>query len=659
MNYSKWNYEIMRYFFNRNVAHREVILFVDGTVINEIGKPFDADLNDFIRAVKMGPEYSDSKHICVKAYQTFLGWRKRNIKNKYPPYIAYLALFVLAADIEGDFSSAAYYPRLRQVLDLPADYNMKDFERMSDLWYDLGKWAKEDKKGRFGNFTARILGYWRYVGMPLSQLLITRSEREEVLPYIFAKYGFDSIDLPSEHEILSALIEAPQIRAKTKSFLTNTKEEYLRNALLEIFMLELEQWEGISKENKVLDVSERLNAKLLLCLSYDDFTESITSSVRIKSSRDYPDDDLEYRRSGENESTLFCFPSVELMSSTLLTLKGQRSFNASLLDWLNGETLFHDDPTWNAKLSNANVRIFTSGKQYGIEWMEVQRVESGTPYLICCHFSVRSSIDTWAKSHCLNYQILSVVGLPQGWYLGRVEAIVHSHATINKLKLPVLCRIKLEGGIKSSKGNSYFSFASPKIVVEGNWDGGRPLANGEELEVIGGRSWRLSGSLANQKSITIELSVNDVVKYATFHLEEPRLAEKYTPIKRDKFGAKCVEETSISIKGTLNDSDDVLYIRELSKKVIYVGRIPGQITRWPMETEPATWEPVWAVIQTLDGRWVPQIIAKDNLLPIGQQKLRDWKKWRKIFRVIPVVLVESPPIIRELWNTYKNEANRI
>jgi len=81
--------------------------------------------------------------------------------------IAFLVLFVLAEDIEGDFAPNSYYPKLNKLLGLPQEQNSPpSFYRMSELWADLQKWSREDRHEELGRFVFRIRGEWRHVGLP-------------------------------------------------------------------------------------------------------------------------------------------------------------------------------------------------------------------------------------------------------------------------------------------------------------------------------------------------------------------------------------------------------------------------------------------------------------------------------------------------------------
>jgi hypothetical protein len=100
MEYMAWNDAIGRRFFNPDRAGTRVFLYVTKEVVAEIGAPHDADLNDFVAAVKGGPPWN-TRHgwgLCQQAVQAMEGWRHRNLE--YPPYLNYLALFVMAGTVD-------------------------------------------------------------------------------------------------------------------------------------------------------------------------------------------------------------------------------------------------------------------------------------------------------------------------------------------------------------------------------------------------------------------------------------------------------------------------------------------------------------------------------------------------------------------------------
>ena len=111
MKYKDWNDLIAAHFFHRDMAGKNVYLYVTQELISDLGQDKGKGFVDFIDAVKTGFRLKQkSEGICKDAL-----WSMRQKIGLYPSYIGYLALFVLAAGIEGDFDPKSYYPRLRKL----------------------------------------------------------------------------------------------------------------------------------------------------------------------------------------------------------------------------------------------------------------------------------------------------------------------------------------------------------------------------------------------------------------------------------------------------------------------------------------------------------------------------------------------------------------
>jgi hypothetical protein len=187
--YKSWNDKLAAYFFNENMAGREVLLYASFDLIEEVGSDLGG-IEGFTTAVKTGPSWIRNGDLCVKADKLFQTW-KFDRSGNYPPYIAYLVSFVLANYIEGDFDANAYYPRLKTLLRLEHESNASHcFDKMYVLWDDLEKWSKEDREDELGSFTARVRGGKWHVGLPLSQTLLSKEERDH-LPLIFRESCFE------------------------------------------------------------------------------------------------------------------------------------------------------------------------------------------------------------------------------------------------------------------------------------------------------------------------------------------------------------------------------------------------------------------------------------------------------------------------------------
>ncbi|MBC8484513.1 MAG: hypothetical protein H8D45_00525, partial [Bacteroidetes bacterium] len=268
MDYLNWNDSLVKHFFSESMTNREVLLYINDEVISQLGEPHGAGVDDFIEAVKKGPEWATKDRFCQKAWHTHNDWRKRNLE--YPPYVGYLAFFVLAAVTETDYAPHSYYPRLRKRLGEPEDAGMPAFfDRMIDLWDDLEKWSREDKHEELGRFVARIRGGWIYVGLPRSQTILSENERKH-LPNMFDAAGLDPTDPPSPEIIPKMLSYYGQsiLANRTRSLLESTQadDDVLKSALVELVLDELDEWDGTIPDKKTIEEPPRKQAHTSLRL---------------------------------------------------------------------------------------------------------------------------------------------------------------------------------------------------------------------------------------------------------------------------------------------------------------------------------------------------------------------------------------------------------
>jgi hypothetical protein len=173
-------------------------------------------------------------------------WRRGRSPDEPPPYIAYLALFVIAAGTDDeDLPEHAYYPRLRRLLGLPEEGGaLPDFDRLQEVWRDLEKWSIEEMDGRLGVFRFQIAGGYVHVGIPRAQTLLTTAEIDS-LPSAFAEAQFDPTIQPTELALSQALERwGHQLRRRTRRVLEARSDDPLRTALLDVVRAELAEWDG-------------------------------------------------------------------------------------------------------------------------------------------------------------------------------------------------------------------------------------------------------------------------------------------------------------------------------------------------------------------------------------------------------------------------------
>ena len=143
MDYLAWNNEICNRYFSTEKSGTRVFLYITTDTINRIGAPFSVVFEDFIIAVKTGPPWitRHGQGICQQALQAFEKWRSRDLQ--LPPYLGYLALFVLADTVAvPGYKRYSYYPGLRSILgEEPSAGGYPSFDKMHLLWLDLERWS--------------------------------------------------------------------------------------------------------------------------------------------------------------------------------------------------------------------------------------------------------------------------------------------------------------------------------------------------------------------------------------------------------------------------------------------------------------------------------------------------------------------------------------
>ena len=290
LTYLEWNNKIAEYFFKPEHAGMRVWFSVEQEFIDEIAKNKGVDPSDFIKAVKQGPEGINrlEQGICDKAYAIFEDWRSKGFE--YPPYISYLALFVLAVNHGGndDFSTGNYYGRLKDLVD-ENNISTRQFRYTLDLWDDLGKWSHEDKDGDFGEFHNDTVGKKFYVGIPSYQVVL-RTEDKNKLDEIFLQMGWDSESSPTEQEILSAL-------KSNKNLLSNRTSRRIENGNPEFLSILtdriLEELRDYNEDEEQVDSKNQKSYKrgsIEICLGVDETAEKAEFSFRCKSKNGLPEE---------------------------------------------------------------------------------------------------------------------------------------------------------------------------------------------------------------------------------------------------------------------------------------------------------------------------------------------------------------------------------
>ena len=663
MNYLEWNDAIAAHFFRSEMADRRVFLAVTDDVLEEIGKLHGVGKTDFLKAVRSGPPWAAAEpDICRKALLTAYNWRQRNLM--YPPYIAYLAVFVLAATGQDGSSSQAYYKPLSTLLN--QTIGITQFEPTHMLWFGLRDWCNNDKQRGCGFFRSGIPpgSVFVNVGLPRSQTLLLSSERAE-LPGFFADNHLDPTSLPSEATLVRALRSAKFLRPATQQLLmkSDASSQELQAALVGFVRDELQAWDGTVKtqakaESKTQIRVTEIAAVLRLCLNVTKLANRANLTARFKANHPFPDETLHFR---ELASDLIWLgrESQDGWSKPLFQGEGKQkvTLDATNLDWKCGQSFRDAELGWRISFPPATVRLFLPGRREGLdeEWIEASHLVPGSQFCVACTPKDAAEVESWGKEQCESFQALSPNGLPPGWTLFRAGCARKSHPSIDLLKLPTSRRLRLVGGIKAEGRNTYFHFDRPCVTLEGG-SGFEPIkCTQTELEGDTDGLWHFSNTVAANTPLKVECGEESL----TITLVTTELRLNYEP-------------PTLDIWGTLADSGGVVRGVEAPEEkleqpeanipthfgghIVFLGRHAGEIADWPSNPLPQNWQPLWAVVKLHKDHWQAHFVGSSSeFSTIRQNKQGNWKDWKKIYTRHTTEVIGMKRI-RDFWNQCRKEA---
>lgn len=508
MDYLSWNDSIGARFFAPEAKDRRVYLYVTADLIREIGKPTNVGLSDFLAAIRKGPEWASHGNVCERADQCLSGWRRR--KLQYPPYLAYLGLFALAAGLRGDFASNAYYPRLRKLLgETPTSGTYRGFSTMRNLWEDLENWTQRDMRGSLGIFQARVTSRFIHVGIPISQTIFSEQERL-ALPSIFADAAIDPASTPSEALLLDALIKygGSRLRPRTRTILEErTKSEEEFEALIDVVIQELAEWDGTVTPLGEETTRRSIAGTARLLCELDSVSELMQVRLLCRSRHEFPEDGLLLKFVGDPEQYR-CDEFRDGWSTALRSEDGE--FDAAEVDWCSGIRLREVNRNWRFSLSSSPVRLFVNGASQGLSgYVEAQRLTPNTPFLLLVREDCENIIEEWGRTNgCSGLKRIDIQrGSPKGW--GTFSASYAIDDALVKdafpaLSFPTTIQICFEGGVSASP-STYFSFALPKVSVIGASPSAALFCNGKSLGTCSPSPLQVSGKFSGDPKLTFEV----------------------------------------------------------------------------------------------------------------------------------------------------------
>ena len=677
--YNLWNEALAARFFSPDMAGRNVHLYVSQDLIDEIGQgmPEAGAFRDAVAGWPTAP-ITNGENVCKRAYREFRHWRSRGLN--FPPYVGYLCFFVLASGTDGDFAPHAYYPRLWTLLKYegwtgPAPW----FDRMWELWDDLENWSVFDKQGELGIFQSRSIGGHAHIGYPLSQALLVERERQ-TLPYVFYYAGLDPASSHPPGEIALALLSSTArqfMRARTVQMAKKPHDE-LHKALIEAVTDELAAWDGTVTGTEHGQTVRTL-AGLRVCIELDQVAGIARSSIRCKLNHEFPEAGIAL------DNGLVADEDVNGWSLPVESATTGEPLDASRLDWRNGKTMRSESPSYQLRLKGYPVRIFTSGMPEGISGLvDTHALPQGQPFYLCYPESAWSRLQWWATTQCQGFQDLNIEhGLPGSWRLAKVAAAIDDTAVKNEF--PILAfqsgmRLLLVGGIRRSRGNNFFNFAPPSVLLTGSPPDTEVYCNGVLLSPSTSDSvFTLPENLQNGSRITIEArSGKSILRRQSLFLTgdfslpsgEPEMfldfAGASVPTDDDEasIAGVYIKGQSIELAALASDVFEDFEYEMGSMQGFLVGQFPGQIVAWPSEPFPSDWIPTWAITKHRRKNWkavyVGEILGATSPATPGtptRRNIKDWKEvawhWRRR------ILLPERPEERALWRQIQKVARSV
>lgn len=325
------------------------------------------------------------------------------------------------------------------------------------------------------------------------------------------------------------------------------------------------------------------------------------------------------------------------------------------------------------------MRVFVSGEQHGIHGLvEVRRLPQSSRFYVAARKESYERIKEWGEKKCRGFKDIDVQGLPDGWLFSSVDLALDDEGIRERypmLSLPVTTRLFFKGGVRVAKGNQFFRFAPPRVVLQGRTDSIDVYCNDTILKYDHSEDcYPLPDDLPAGVQLLVEARVDGTaVKKVSCYLEEEFPALTPAQAKQfDQFGIAIPQMNSESgtVAGSLVNGTAFPAFEfgsalhsEGYESTFYLGRSPGQVASYPSEPLPQDWVPVWQVRIRRTGNAKYCGISLSNSGPMKQiegadhKKVQLWKDllWHSRKRIVP----PPTPNLRKLWRQYQEVAQHV
>ncbi len=605
MNYLKWNDAIAEKVFSPVKEDQTVLLTVDKDLIEEIG-----DLDDYMNALRKGPPWfkdhpNNPKSLCVRALDAYEDWRLKR-REEYPPYIAYLGIFVLAAQ---DSQEDGYWKSLKRLI-APLEVGSPPHKKKvtEEVWGDLETWSLDDRNGDLGNFenNFRVQEYLN-VGLIRAQTIIRPNDSER-LPNVFYESGLDPTVTPSSNELREI---ASSVSPMLKRFV-GSEDKW---PLLEIILRShFEKWDGLPSGDDYQG-EPRPRGTLLLSIRRHSRTGEFILGLRAKTMFQYPAEGFQLKKEGA-ESTWIAKAQRHQLSRIIVDSNGV-PYTVTEADLSQNFGFFSSGIRFS--LLSSRTRVFVPGHSQGIDdHLETRQAPNSGPMLLLVTDSVKDQLLKFERDFNA-LQVRSLQGQMDGWHLFSCKGVLDNKnlkTLFNCFDVRPLESPRLVGGIKARRGSrSFMSFGPPKLEIPSSceseelsvwlsWDGKRVPVDGPDESGIR----ELPTDLPIDKTLSIKFERAGIALFPPLafslvqKLELGRLSQNPQINASGDFVPRTVQEGPrmsgpIVKDGVRVEGADIALMHEQlmrSEKVVFLGRDPKEHSVWP-DRAPPVWEVVWVV----------------------------------------------------------------
>jgi len=673
MTFEEWNVVLARFFFNPGRAGKRVYLHTTKALLVDLSRHVNG-VEDFVAAIKQGPATAPRGNMCAKALTIFANWRAAS--PEFPPYIAFLCFFALAAGHDGDWPRHAYYPRLWDLLGEPNSRAPHKFRPMSRLlWRDLEVWTHSDKKGGLGLFKWQTALEWEFVGLPVMQTILTDEERA-VLPILFEEADLEPGALLPEGQLAAVLapIAHRRLRKRTVQLLCSSESSDYRSALFELLQAELQDWDGSVQIPGASE--EHLNRRggLRLWLKEIDPVGCITSRVVAFLPESVEPDDILLESSNWPQKSFECPALGGRVTDALRESGNNIELVADALPWENRSEFRCIHTGLRLILPACRLRIFASGGSSLTGFIEAKKIPPRGDFFVAVHASVAREIDEWGTRSCRNWkEFRAFKGLPANWRIFSAADVLDGSGLA--ARYPALTqssspRIRFEGGVRGGNGAAYFPFALPEVVVDWNEKPTSVRCNGELLRSDDGFRYPLDPN-SIQAVNPIDAEIGQLHVPATLFVVSDgwRWNEGAECPAVDQWGGEVVSiGNSFSIRGAQINAlgipefvPDAETVAEEADCAVLLGRVPGQIVDLRRGESLPYWPAVWAVsIRRRQVAFVYCGTSIDVCQPVAGKSEGNSKKWASVIWVNrKKTEIIRHPRVRELLSMYREVARDI